>query len=86
MQAGTAAAVGVAVFVATTPPLGKCLTGEASCAVVEKLNARLAATFGGATIDFFGGFTPELFFLDRIHLNEAGQALRTERALAVLGR
>lgn len=77
-------AAGVEVFVATTPPMGGC--SGAGCGRIVEANALLEARFPGRTVDFFSGFTDEHFRLpDRIHMNEAGQALRAERALAVIG-
>lgn len=82
VQAATAAAAGVAFFVATTPPLGGCVGEE--CPRIFELNAMLHATFGATVLEFFAGFTGEHMHPDRIHVNAAGQALRAERALAVL--
>jgi lysophospholipase L1-like esterase len=82
VEAARAAEAGVAFFVATTPPLGGCV-GEA-CPRIFELNALLRATFGSAVLEFFTGFTGEHMHPDRIHVNAAGQALRAERALAVL--
>lgn len=82
VQAANAAAAGVAFFVATTPPLGGCV--GVACPLVFELNAMLHATFGAAVLEFFDGFTGQYMNRDGIHVNPAGQALRAERALAVL--
>ena len=78
-----AAAAGVDVFVATTPPMGGC-SGE-GCALIFALNQMLPTVFPGRVIDFFGGVTDEHFGeRDRIHMSAAGQALRAERAAALI--
>lgn len=83
-QAEAAEAAGLAVYVATTPPLGGC-TG-AACPRIYRANILLALTFPEQIVDFFGGFASEHFPPDdRIHLNAGGQRLRAERALAAIG-
>lgn len=82
-QQATAAAAGVSFYVATTPPILSC----PNCSTpIEQGNDLLRATFAGRVIEFNTGFGPEHFFDDRYHLNLAGQQLRAERALEVLGR
>lgn len=84
LHAEVAAAEGVDVFVATTPPMGGC-SGEA-CAEIYELNQELPIVFSGRVIDFFSGVTDEHFGLqDRIHMSAAGQVLRAERAAARVG-
>jgi lysophospholipase L1-like esterase len=83
-QAEAAEAAGLAVYVATTPPLGGC-TG-AACPRIYWANILLALTFPEAIVDFFGGFASQHFAPhDQIHLNADGQRLRAERALAAIG-
>lgn len=82
LQASVAAEAGVAFFVATTPPMGGC-SGE-GCAQLFALHERLEDAYAGHAIDFFTGFAEDDFKPDRIHLNDAGQARRAERALAVI--
>jgi len=81
-QKQTADAAGVAVYVATTPPIRACTTP--SCPVVLESNALLRERFAGALLEFEAGFDAGHFHDDGVHANEAGQTLRAERALAVL--
>lgn len=81
-QEAVALAAGVEVFVATTPPLNDC--GGPTCPLVMASNALLRASFPGRIIEFFDGFAAEHFAADGYHVNVAGQALRAERAFAVL--
>lgn len=81
-QEVTADAAGVPFYVATTPPIIGC----PNCGVIEQGNEMLRATFAGRVIEFYTGFGAEHFGSDRYHLNSAGQQLRAERALEVLGR
>lgn len=83
-QADVAVAAGLDVFVAETPPMGGCI--DEGCGAVWRLNGFLADAFPGRVVDFFTGFGNEMFgAFDLIHLNAAGQMLRAERALAVIG-
>lgn len=85
VQSETAAAAGVAFFVGATPPMGGC--SGTGCGQIYELNQRLAEVFPGHVADFFSGFIDADYRVpDRIHLNDAGQALRAERALEVLTR
>lgn len=86
-QADVAGTAGVAFFAATTPPLGGCIGGGSGlpCLRIEQQNALLRAAFGARVLEFFDGFGTSHFYPDDIHLNAAGQALRAERALDVLG-
>ncbi|MBM4243667.1 MAG: SGNH/GDSL hydrolase family protein [Deltaproteobacteria bacterium] len=87
VQAAVASAAGVAFYAATTPPLGGCIAGGAGlpCQRIAQQNALLRAAFGERVLEFFDGFGTPHFYPDDIHLNVAGQALRAERALGVLG-
>ncbi len=78
-QADMAASRGVTVFVATTPPLG-----PLSYFLIIPLNAALREMFPSQVLEFSDGFTNEYFKPDGIHLSQAGQALRADRALDVL--
>lgn len=83
-QADVALTAGLDVFVAETPPMGGCI--DEGCGAVWRLNGFLADAFPGRVVDFFTGFGNEMFgAFDLIHLNAAGQMLRAERALAVIG-
>lgn len=83
-HAEVGAAAGVDVFVATTPPMGGC-SGE-GCTQLYTLHLRLSSVFAGRVIDFFSGVSDEHFRVpDLIHMNGAEQALRAERAAAVVG-
>lgn len=86
-QADVASAAGVAFYAATTPPLGGCIAGGTGlpCLRIAQQNELLRDAFGPRVLDFFEGFATPHFFDDDIHLNAAGQALRAERALDVLG-
>jgi len=79
-QEAVARAAGVAVFVATTPPIAGCR--RPSCPLVMASNALLRASFPGRILEFFDGFAPEHFTADGYHVSAAGQALRAERAFA----
>lgn len=82
-QEATADAAGVPFYVATTPPIIGC----PNCTpVIEQGNDLLRTTFAGRVIEFYAGFGAEHFGDDHYHLNAAGQQLRVERALDVLGR
>lgn len=77
-----AAALGLPAYVATTPPMA-CFAAT-PCTKIEESNALLRATFAGdGVIEFFDGFGGE-HFKDNIHLNHEGQAMRAERAAAVI--
>lgn len=86
VQADVAAQAGVAFYVATTPPLGRCIAGATGlpCSRIPEQNALLRTAFGANVLEFFADFSTAHFFDDRIHLNAIGQALRAERALDVL--
>lgn len=82
-QAEAARVAGVEFFVATTPPTTGCFTR--GCPNILATNDALHATFDAAhVVEFYDGFTAEHIKSDNIHLNDAGQTLRMERAFSVL--
>ena len=81
-QAVTTAAGVRSVFVALSPPvLGQYAGSESQ---IEAMNAAIVAAIpANHVIDFFSGMTPELY-IDELHLNDTGQALRAQRAVTAL--
>ena len=54
-------------------------------AAVDRLNTMIRQTFGEYVIDFHDGFTVDMFDDPRgVHLNDLGQGLRAQRAVAAL--
>lgn len=81
LQEAVADAAGLTFYVATTPPMIDCM----SCAAIEQGNDLLRTAFAGRVLEFHTGFGREHFVADRYHCSTAGQRLRAERALTVLG-
>jgi lysophospholipase L1-like esterase len=73
---------GLTAYVATTPPTRPCI--DDGCPSIASANTVLQQSFGKRVIDFFDGVTRD-DMLDHVHLNAAGQTLRAERVLAVIG-
>lgn len=73
---------GLPTYVATTPPAWPCMAD--GCPLIAAQNALLYDAFEGRTVDFFGGMQ-RADMLDALHFNAAGQELRAERVLAVIG-
>lgn len=72
---------GLTAYVATTPPTGVCL--DVGCPLIADANVLLHEAFGGRTLDFFTGIERS-HMDDAIHLDAEGQALRAQRAAALL--
>ena len=81
-QQATADAAGVDFYVATTPPIIPCQ----NCTGIEVGNDLLRDAFAGRVVEFHTGFGSEHFGPDGYHCSAAGQQLRAERALLVIGR
>jgi lysophospholipase L1-like esterase len=80
-----AAAAPARVLIATTPPM---FPPRPDYHIpIDVLNALLAVAFPpDQLVDFHTGFERDLFLPDGLHLNDAGQRLRAERARAALLR
>ncbi len=63
-------------FVATVPRGGP----PGSSPRRPNVNQRIQSAFPGRVIEFFRGFSFSLHYIDRVHLNAAGQRLRAKRA------
>jgi lysophospholipase L1-like esterase len=72
---------GVPAFVATVPPDS---SFPARQPMIADINARLRADASLRLIDFDTGFTDAYFVPTGLHVNDAGQALRTSRVLVAL--
>ncbi len=79
----TAEAAGLTAFVATTPPQYKD-DPEPQARVLKLNDALLLAFQPEQLVDFYTGFSPDLFSSDGVHLNDAGHQLRAERVHAVI--
>jgi len=81
-QAEVAAAAGIEVWVASTPPLVQCMP---DCPYVAAINDAVIAAFGDHVIDFFDGFVPDDYNADGFHFNNTGELLRAQLVLDAIG-
>ena len=87
-QAVVAAAAPLKVFIATTHHVCPPFEDTARNAVIDETNALIRASFPAQVIiDFDTGFDCAIhMWWDGVHLNQAGQDLRAERAVEALKR
>lgn len=80
----TAAAQGVAFYVALTPPILGCI--PTGCPGLQAINDAVIAAFDAdQIIDFWSDMPADGFYSDGFHFNSVGQTVRADRVLDVIG-